>query len=63
MNYQPSLFNHGKTQCACCDTVVRLDEAVVKTYHVGEHHSITEHWCSERCKQEWYLGRLRVSGL
>lgn len=63
MNYQPDLFTNGFTQCACCDKLVPLDEAVVKTYHVSPHHSITEHWCSTKCQQEWYMGRLRSSGL
>lgn len=63
MNYQPDLFSSGNTQCACCDKLVRLDEAVVKTYHVSQNKQETEHFCTDRCKQEWYIGRLRSSGL
>ena len=63
MNYQPDMLKLGHTQCACCTKVVPLDLAMVKTYHVSAHHQETEHFCSQRCLENWYLGRLRSSGL
>lgn len=53
----------GCTQCACCDKTFPANEAVVLSYKVSEAVTEQEHFCSEHCKQHWYIGRLRSVGL
>ncbi len=63
MNYQPNLFLHRTTQCACCDQVLPLTSAVVKAFHISEHIEEQEHFCSQLCLQNWYIDHLRRAGL
>lgn len=52
----------GRTQCAECGKVVLQSEALVVVKHTGRS-TMQEHFCSEQCANDWYLERLRSSGL
>lgn len=49
-------FRHypGMTQCACCDALVLLAEAVTVTHDITETSQEHEHFCSTTCAtQQW----------
>ncbi len=42
------------TQCGNCPTVIPLTEAVVSTFHITERMTEVEHFCSNKCAEEWW---------
>lgn len=63
MNYQPNLFDLGNTQCACCGAVVPLTKVIPVTYMFNLYRTLTDHVCSELCKQNWHIDQMRRAGL
>ena len=50
------------TSCAHCNDVVHQDDAVIKQYYQGRM-TLVEHFCSDSCHHQWYINRLRRTGL
>lgn len=51
---QGDLFDHGKTTCAHCGNRIYIDDAYVKTVHIGLSTK-QEHFCDAGCHRSWYI--------
>jgi spore maturation protein CgeB len=53
---------HGMTTCAECGTMIMQDLAVVAVYYTDRVQE-NEHFCSQHCKETWYVRRLNTLGM
>lgn len=52
----------GMTTCGHCGHIHKLTDSIVKVYYIL-YQQQQEHFCSEDCKQAWYIAHLNRSGL
>lgn len=52
----------GRTQCAECDRVILMEDALIVVKKTNGEDLI-EHFCCEACANEFYLERLRRAGM
>ena len=50
------------TQCADCPQTIPLSLEVIKTFY-RDHHQVQEHFCSEECRDSWYIKHLNRAGM